>query len=102
MWKMLEEAIPAIWERNGRMGKIPSTTMHASGNVTLEEVEKRLSAPMRSKLTVMFTGEKKLMHDHLSNLCDQMIVASKQLHKYLPSVIGLGPGRVMDLKYIIL
>ena len=90
MWKILQEAVPAIWEANGRMGKIPNTTLFASGNLTIEEVEKRLSGPIRSKLTVIFTGEKSMNHERLSEICEEIVDAAKQLYKYLPSVIGLG------------
>ena len=47
MWKILKEAVPAIWESNGRMGKLPSTTMFVSGNLTLSDIEKKIPAPMR-------------------------------------------------------
>ena len=39
--------MPAIWEANGRMGRLPNTTMFVSGNLTVGEVEKRLTAAIR-------------------------------------------------------
>ena len=39
--------MPAIWEANGRMGRLPNTTMFVSGNLTVGEVEKKLTAAIR-------------------------------------------------------
>ena len=72
------------------MGKIPSTTMFISGNLTVSEVEKKLTNPVRSKVTIIYTGEKSMQHDRLNELCTEIIDAAKHLHRFLPSVIGLG------------
>lgn len=90
MWKMMIEGIPAIWEANGRMGKIPSTTMFASGNLTKDEVVKKIPEAIRSKMVLLYTGEKSLEHEQLNELCDELIEAAKSLYTVLPSVIGLG------------
>ena len=90
MWKILIEAVPAIWEANGRMGKIPSTTMFASGNITAAELDKRVKGPIRSKMAVLFTGENSMENEHVTEYCNELIQASKALFQVLPSVIGLG------------
>ena len=90
MWKILIEAVPAIWEANGRMGKIPNTTMFASGNITAAELDKKIKGPIRSKMAVLFTGETSMENEHVNEYCNELIEASKALFQVLPSVIGLG------------
>ena len=97
LWKILIAAVPAIWEANGRSvsglrggSKIPSTTMFISANLTVAEVEKKLSSALRSKIALIYTGDKSLQHENKSELCSELIDAAKELYKYLPSIAGLG------------
>ena len=93
LWKILTVGVPAVWEANGRSGKIPRTTLFMSGNLPREEVDKRLKPAVRSKLALFHTGEKSLAHENLTELCVELLGAAKKLHEVLPSVIGLGePG----------
>lgn len=64
--------------------------MFISGNLTREEVDKRLKPAVRSKLALFHTGEKSLAHENLGGLCSELLSAAKRLHEVLPSVIGLG------------
>ena len=95
MWKMLVHGVPAIWEANGRSvtgskNKVPNTTMFLSANLTAADVEKKLTSAVRSKIALLNTGEQSLQHEEVTELCSDLIAASKGLHKYLPSVVGLG------------
>ena len=90
LWKMLEHGVPAVWEANGRCGKVPKTTMFFSANLTTEQVEKRLSPAVRSKIALLHTGEKGLCHENLSELCNEVIESAAEVHRYLPSLVGLG------------
>ena len=47
LMRLLREAVPTIWEANGRMGRLPNTMMFVSGNLTVGEVEKKLTAALR-------------------------------------------------------
>ena len=87
---MLEHGVPAVWEANGRCGKVPRTTMFCAANLTTEQVEKRLSPAVRSKIALLYTGERGLCHENLSDLCNEIIESATELHTYLPSLIGLG------------
>jgi hypothetical protein len=70
LWKILIAAVPAIWEANGRsvnkVHRIPATTMFISANLTVAEVEKKLSSAVRSKIGLLYTGDKSLQHENLS------------------------------------
>ena len=86
----MKVAAPAVWEANGRCGKIPKTTMFLSANLTTAEVEKRLTPAVRSKLTLIHSGEASLSSEHITELCTGALQASKALYPFLPSVVGLG------------
>ena len=94
LWKVLAEAIKAVWEGNGKIvskvNRAPATAMFVSANLTKKQVEQKLPGPVRSKLCLLYTGDKSLKHEHLSELCSEIIHAARQLHKYLPSLLGLG------------
>ena len=79
-----------MWEANGRSGKIPKTTMFLSANLTTAEVEKRLTPAVRSKLTLIHSGESSLSSEHITELCTGALQASRDLYPFLPSVVGLG------------
>ena len=91
---MLVSGVPGIWEANGKSvknaNKIPKTTMFLSANLTAADVEKKLSPAIRSKVTLIHTGEKSLHHEEVTELCSGLLDAAKLLYKYLPSVLGLG------------
>ena len=61
-----------------------------AANLTTEQVEKRLSPAVRSKIALLHTGERGLCHENLSDLCNEIIESATELHTYLPSLIGLG------------
>ena len=90
----MPEAIKAIWEANGktvaRKLRVPTTTMFVSGNLTVAEIDRKLPLAIRSKLSVLYTGDKSLQHDNISDLCTVIINAAQDLHKFLPSLLGLG------------
>ena len=90
LWKILVHGIPAVWEANGRSGKIPKTTLFLSANLTTTEVEKKLTKAVRSKLALLHTGEKSLQHDNITGLCKEVIETAREVHRYLPSLVGLG------------
>ena len=101
LWKMLKIGAPAVWEANGRSGKIPKTTMFLAANLTTDAVEKRLTAAVRSKIALFHTGEKSLYHLHITQLCSDLLKASRELYTYLPSVVGLGKHSRFFLKLCI-
>ena len=70
--------------------KIPKTTLFVSANLTRTEVERKLSSAVRSKIVLIHTGERSLQHENVSELCSEIIEAAKELHNYLPSLVGLG------------
>ena len=94
LWKILIESIKAVWEANGKtvnkVKRVPRTTMFVSANLTVKEVEKKLPKAVRSKVCLLYTGEKSLQHDNLSEFCSGMVQAARELHKFLPSLVGLG------------
>ena len=94
LWKVLIEAIKAVWEGNGkivnRVNRVPASAMFVSANLTHKQVEQKVPGPVRSKLCLVYTGDKSMKHENLSELCSDIIRASRQLHKYLPSLLGLG------------
>ena len=94
LWKIWIEAIKATWEANGKtvnkIKKVPATAMLVSANLTVADVEKKLAGPVRSKLCLLYTGDKKLEHENLSELCDEVIAMAEQINECLPSLLGLG------------
>ena len=90
LWKMINTGAPAVFEANGRSGKIPKTTMFYSANLTTAEVEKKLTSAVRSKIALIHTGERSLSHEKITELCADLLTAAKELHTFLPSVVGLG------------
>ena len=94
LWKVLVEAIKAVWEGNGkivsRVNRVPATALFVSANLTQKQVEQKLPGPVRSKLCLLYTGDQSLKHENLSELCSEIIHAARQLYKYLPSLLGLG------------
>ena len=63
--------------------------MFISANLTAAEIEKKVKSAVRSKMALINTGEKSLAHDNITDLCSGLLEAAKELHKYLPSLIGL-------------
>ena len=97
---MLVYGVPAVWEANGRSGKvnkIPKTTMFLSANLTVAQVEKKLTSAVRSKLALINTGEKSLSHENITELCSDLLETAKELFKLLPSVIGLGKHMIISV-----
>ena len=94
LWKILEEAAKACWEANGKtvnkVHRVPATAMFVSANLTVEDVEKRLKEAIRTKVVLLYTGDKRLKHPNLSELCEELLDAARELYKFLPSLVGLG------------
>ena len=94
LWKILPEVIRAVWEANGKtvnkVLRVPATTMFVSANLTVAEVEKKITGPVRSKLCLLYTGSKAIQNERLSEKCTALLDASLELNNFLPSVVGLG------------
>ena len=82
LWKILPEAIRAVWEANGK-------TVNKVLRVPAE-VEKKITGPVRSKLCLLYTGSKAIQNERLSEKCTALFDASLDLNNFLPSVLGLG------------
>ena len=89
---ILNVAIPMVWEGLGRniRGKEQDVNAVVMIDANLHPDDIRLDNANDSKVTFIATGSIPLEHERLMALCQEMEDLARELHQYLPVILGLG------------
>ena len=101
---LLNLAIPMVWERLGRTVRQTNQNVNAvvlvDANMGPEDI--RLTGANESKVSFVATGSTPLKHARRMELCQAMENLGRELHAYLPVLLGLGLctmlNRITDLE----
>ena len=95
---VLNQAIQQVWEKLGRKVRDKYQGVHAvllvDANMSPKDIA--LKYANESKVIYVATGSSPLRHARRMELCQEMENKARELHTYLPVLLGLGLSCMLD------